>query len=39
MIDYLAEMAFIVDLQEFGGATRLKAKGYKIYAQTKFGGD
>ncbi|TAN43849.1 MAG: adenine phosphoribosyltransferase [Nitrospirae bacterium] len=35
----VAEMAFIVDLPDVGGAKKLKQKGYKFYAQTEFEGD
>jgi len=35
----VAEMCFIVDLPDVGGAKKLKAKGYKIFALTEFEGD
>ncbi len=35
----VAEMAFIVDLPDVGGAAKLKEKGYKIYCLTEFEGD
>jgi len=35
----VAEMAFIVNLPDVGGESKLKAKGYEIYAQTEFEGD
>lgn len=35
----VAEMCFIVDLPDVGGAKKLKQKGYKFYAQTEFEGD
>ena len=33
------EMAFIVDLPDVGGSKKLKEKGYKFFALTKFEGD
>jgi len=35
----VAEMAFIVDLPDVGGARKLKDKGYKAYCLTEFEGD
>ncbi|MBI4710166.1 MAG: adenine phosphoribosyltransferase [Nitrospirae bacterium] len=35
----VAEMAFIVDLPDVGGAKKLKDKGYKAYCLTEFEGD
>jgi len=35
----VSEMCFIVDLPDVGGAKKLKAKGYKIFALTEFKGD
>ncbi len=35
----VAEMAFIVNLPDVGGAKRLAEKGYKAYFQTEFEGD
>lgn len=35
----VAEMAFIVNLPDVGGAKRLAEKGYKTYCQTEFEGD
>jgi adenine phosphoribosyltransferase len=35
----IAEMAFIVNLPDVGGADKLKEKGYSIYAQTEFEGE
>lgn len=35
----VAEMAFIVNLPDVGGAAKLKDKGYSFYAQTEFEGD
>lgn len=35
----IAEIAFVVDLPDVGGAKRLKAKGYKIYSLTEFEGE
>lgn len=35
----IAEMAFIVDLPDVGGAARLKEKNYSIYCLTEFEGD
>ncbi|BCB95619.1 adenine phosphoribosyltransferase [Dissulfurispira thermophila] len=35
----VSEMAFIVNLPDVGGEKRLKEKGYKIFALTKFEGD
>jgi len=35
----VAEMAFIVDLPDVGGAKKLAKKGYRFYAQTEFEGD
>lgn len=35
----VAGMAFIVNLPDIGGYKKLKAKKYKIYAQTEFEGD
>jgi len=35
----VAEMCFIVDLPDVGGAKKLKAKGYKMFALTEFEGD
>lgn len=35
----IAEMVFIVDLPDVGGAKKLEAKGYKIFALTEFEGD
>ncbi len=35
----VAEMAFIVNLPDVGGAKKLEAKGYKAYCQTEFEGD
>ena len=35
----VAEMAFIVNLPDVGGAKKLQEKGYRIYAQTEFEGD
>jgi adenine phosphoribosyltransferase len=35
----VAEMCFIVDLPDVGGAKKLKAKGYSFYALTEFEGD
>ena len=35
----VAEMAFIVNLPDVGGAKRLAEKGYKTYFQTEFEGD
>lgn len=35
----VAEMCFIVDLPDVGGAKRLKAKGYKFFALTEFEGE
>lgn len=35
----VAEMCFIVDLPEVGGAKKLKKKGYKFFALTEFEGD
>lgn len=35
----VAEMAFIVDLPDVGGAKKLAKKGYRFYAQTEFDGD
>lgn len=34
----VAEMCFIVDLPDVGGAKRLKEKGYKFFALTEFEG-
>ncbi|RJQ13507.1 MAG: adenine phosphoribosyltransferase [Nitrospiraceae bacterium] len=35
----VAEMAFIVNLPDVGGAKKLKEKGYKFYCLTEFEGD
>lgn len=35
----IAEMVFIVDLPDVGGAKKLEDKGYKIFALTEFEGD
>ena len=35
----VAEMCFIVDLPDVGGAKKLKDKGYKFFALTEFEGD
>jgi adenine phosphoribosyltransferase len=35
----VAEMAFIVNLPDVGGAKKLAEKGYKAYCQTEFEGD
>ncbi|MEJ2313817.1 MAG: adenine phosphoribosyltransferase [Nitrospirota bacterium] len=35
----VAEMCFIVDLPDVGGAKRLKAKGYNFFALTEFEGE
>ncbi len=35
----VAEMAFIVNLPEVGGAKKIKDKGYSIYCLTEFEGD
>lgn len=35
----VAEMAFIVDLPEVGGAAKLKEKGYKMFTLTEFEGE
>ncbi|MCC6346120.1 MAG: adenine phosphoribosyltransferase [Nitrospirales bacterium] len=35
----VAEMAFIVNLPDVGGAKRLKEKGYTLFALTEFEGD
>jgi len=35
----VAEMAFIVNLPDVGGAKRLAEKGYRFYALTEFEGD
>jgi adenine phosphoribosyltransferase len=35
----IAEMAFIVNLPDVGGAKRLRAEGYKIFCLTEFEGD
>ncbi|TAL28345.1 MAG: adenine phosphoribosyltransferase [Nitrospirae bacterium] len=35
----VSEMCFIVDLPDVGGAKKLKAKGYKVFALTEFEGD
>lgn len=35
----VAEMAFIVNLPDVGGAKKLMDKGYNIYCQTEFEGD
>lgn len=35
----IAEMVFIVDLPDVGGAKKLKAKKYKFFALTEFEGD
>lgn len=35
----IAEMVFIVDLPDVGGAKKLKARGYQIFALTEFEGD
>jgi len=35
----VAEICFIVDLPDVGGAARLKAKGYNFFALTEFEGD
>jgi adenine phosphoribosyltransferase len=35
----IAEMCFIVDLPDVGGAKRLKEKNYKVYALTEFEGE
>ena len=35
----VSEMCFIVDLPDVGGAKKLKAKGYNIFALTEFEGD
>lgn len=35
----VSEMAFIVDLPDVGGAKKVKAKGYKMFALTEFEGD
>jgi adenine phosphoribosyltransferase len=35
----IAEMAFIVNLPDVGGADKLKKKGYSFYAQTEFEGE
>ena len=35
----VAEMAFIVNLPDVGGAAKLMAKGYKIFSLTEFEGD
>ncbi|MDP2156483.1 MAG: adenine phosphoribosyltransferase [Nitrospirota bacterium] len=35
----VAEMAFIVNLPDVGGAKKLAEKGYKAYYQTEFEGD
>jgi adenine phosphoribosyltransferase len=35
----IAEMCFIVDLPDVGGAKKLKDKGYKFFALTEFEGD
>ena len=35
----IAEICFIVDLPDVGGAAKLKAKGYNFFALTEFEGD
>ncbi|MBI3593275.1 MAG: adenine phosphoribosyltransferase [Nitrospirae bacterium] len=35
----VAEMAFIVNLPDVGGAKKLASKGYKLYSLTEFEGD
>jgi len=35
----VTEMAFIVDLPDVGGSTRLRGKGYKVFHLTEFEGD
>jgi adenine phosphoribosyltransferase len=35
----IAEMAFIVNLPDVGGAKKLNERGYRIYALTEFEGD
>jgi len=35
----VAEMAFIVNLPNVGGSTKLMAKGYKVFSLTEFEGD
>ena len=35
----IVEMLFIVDLPDVGGAKRIKAKKYKMFALTEFEGD
>jgi len=35
----VAEMAFIVNLPDIGGYTRLREKGYNVFALTEFEGD
>ncbi len=35
----ITEMTFIVNLPDVGGADKLKAKGYAVYAQTEFEGE
>ncbi len=35
----VAEMCFIVDLPDVGGAKKLKEKGYRFFALTEFEGD
>ncbi|MEE9524510.1 MAG: adenine phosphoribosyltransferase [Thermodesulfovibrionales bacterium] len=35
----IAEMTFIVNLPDVGGADKLKAKGYTVYTQTEFEGE
>ncbi|HMK43162.1 MAG TPA: phosphoribosyltransferase family protein, partial [Dissulfurispiraceae bacterium] len=35
----VAEMAFIVNLPDVGGAEKVRAKGYKMFALTEFEGE
>lgn len=35
----VAEMAFIVNLPDIGGSTKLQEKGYNVFALTEFEGD